>query len=133
LNPPYSFYPDANNDDVPDAIPVQLSGFGLEDTHSVANLLRWGLTAGFMARKAARSPRQPCAQHGRQTEDARPIFPGQRIWRYHPENGSTKSSPKAGQRVRCEIDSQGRIFSGHNGGDTRGFHYLQVRIFRKAL
>ncbi len=44
LNPPYLlFYPDANGDDVPDGDPeVRLSGFGLEDTHSVANSLKWG-------------------------------------------------------------------------------------------
>ncbi len=44
LNPPYLlFYPDRNNDDIPDGDPVvHLSGFGLEDTHSVANSLRWG-------------------------------------------------------------------------------------------
>src|SRR6516225_12176784 len=44
LNPPYLlFYPDANRDDVPDGDPVvHLSGFGLEDTHSVVNSLRWG-------------------------------------------------------------------------------------------
>ncbi len=44
LNPPYLlFYPDKNNDDVPDGDPqVMLSGFGLEDTHSVVNSLRWG-------------------------------------------------------------------------------------------
>src|SRR5207302_2792402 len=39
LNPPYLlFYPDRNNDDVPDGDPeVLLEGFGLEDTHSVSN------------------------------------------------------------------------------------------------
>src|SRR6185436_12218508 len=44
LNPPYLlFYPDRNDDDVPDGDPeVVLEGFGLEDTHSVVNSLRWG-------------------------------------------------------------------------------------------
>ena len=44
LNPPYLlFYADRNRDDVPDGNPeVCLSGFGLEDTHAVANSLRWG-------------------------------------------------------------------------------------------
>ena len=37
------FFPDKNQDDVPDGPPeVHLSGFGLEDTHSIANSLRWG-------------------------------------------------------------------------------------------
>ena len=44
LNPPYLlFYPDVDRDDVPDADPVvHLAGFGLEDSHSIANSLRWG-------------------------------------------------------------------------------------------
>src|SRR5690606_19532851 len=44
LNPPYLlFYPDADRDDVPDGPPeVHLSGFGLQDTHAVANSLLWG-------------------------------------------------------------------------------------------
>lgn len=56
MNPPYLlFYPDANRDDVPDGDPeVHLSGFGLEDTHAVANSLRFGLMAGSTAQTAAR-------------------------------------------------------------------------------
>ena len=44
LNPPYLlFYPDRDGDDVPDRDPdVILEGFGLEDSHSIANNLRWG-------------------------------------------------------------------------------------------
>src|SRR5688572_20747590 len=44
LNPPYLlFYPDRDRDDVPDGDPVvHLAGFGLEDTHSVVNSLRFG-------------------------------------------------------------------------------------------
>src|SRR5712691_6352993 len=44
LNPPYLlFYPNKDNDDVPDGDPVvHLEGFGMEDTHSNANSLQWG-------------------------------------------------------------------------------------------
>ena len=44
MQPPYLlFYPDMDNDDIPDGDPVvHLSGFGLEDTHSIANSLKWG-------------------------------------------------------------------------------------------
>ena len=31
-----------------------------------------------------------------------------------------------------EIDSQGRVFSGHNGGNTRGFHYRQGAFYPKG-
>ena len=44
MNPPYLlFYPDKTADGLPDGEPqVKLSGFGLEDTHSLANSLTWG-------------------------------------------------------------------------------------------
>ena len=44
VQPPYLlFYPDKNDDDVPDGDPeVLLSGFGMDDTHSLANSLQWG-------------------------------------------------------------------------------------------
>jgi hypothetical protein len=44
LQAPYLlFYPDRDRDDVPDGDPdVLLSGFGMEDAHSVANSLTWG-------------------------------------------------------------------------------------------
>src|SRR3712207_9365859 len=44
MHTPYLlFYPDGDGDDVPDRDPeVRLAGFGLEDTHSVANGLIWG-------------------------------------------------------------------------------------------
>src|SRR5829696_5456449 len=44
VQPPYLlFYPDKNEDDVPDGDPhVLLSGFGMDDTHSLANSLQWG-------------------------------------------------------------------------------------------
>ncbi len=44
LNAPYLlFYADRNRDDVPDGEPeVLLTGFGIEDAHSVANSLTWG-------------------------------------------------------------------------------------------
>ena len=44
LNPPYLLaYPDPDGDGLPDGDPiVHIDGFGLEDTHAVANSLRWG-------------------------------------------------------------------------------------------
>ena len=45
LNPPYLLkYPDSDGNGLPDADPeVALSGFGIEDTHSVASSLQWGV------------------------------------------------------------------------------------------
>src|SRR2546427_8013662 len=55
LQTPYLlFYPDRNGDDVPDSDPeVLLSGFGMEDAHSVANSLTWG-PDGWLDRKSTR-------------------------------------------------------------------------------
>jgi len=138
LNPPYLlFYRDADNDDVPDGDPeVRLSGFGLEDTHSVANSLRWGpdgwlygaqgstVTANILVQGADGRPKDP-----------RPVYSqGQAIWRYHPEKRIYEVfSEGGGNAFGCEIDSKGRIFSGHNGGDTRGFHYLQGAYLQKGF
>ena len=125
MNPPYLlFYPDKNNDDVPDGDPeVRLSGFGLEDTHSVANSLRWGpdgwlygcqgstVTANIMVYGADGQPTQ-----------RKPIYSqGQNIWRYHPETRRYEVFAEGGGNAfGLEIDAKGRIFSGHNGGNTRG-------------
>ena len=37
------------------------------------------------------------------------------------------------QRFGVEIDSVGRVFSGHNGGNTRGFHYVQGAYLQKGF
>ncbi|HTF18240.1 MAG TPA: hypothetical protein VK658_09225, partial [Chryseolinea sp.] len=44
MDAPYLLsYTDADDDGIPDGDPkVELSGFGIEDTHAVANNLRWG-------------------------------------------------------------------------------------------
>src|SRR5438477_509298 len=64
LNPPYLlFYPTKDDADVPTGDPeVRLEGFGLEDTHSVVNSLRWGpdgwlyAAQGSTVTAAARKP-----------------------------------------------------------------------------
>jgi putative membrane-bound dehydrogenase-like protein len=133
LNPPYLlFYPDRNNDDVPDGDPeVRLSGFGLEDTHSVVNSLRWGPDGWLYAAQGS-------------TVSARVVRPGQKedpwysegqnIWRYHPETRQYEVFAEGGGNTfGVEIDPKGRIFSGHNGGDTRGFHYMQGAYLLKGF
>lgn len=134
LNPPYLlFYPDANNDDVPDGPPeVHLQGFGLEDTHSVVNSLRWGPDGWLYAAQGStvtgnvRRPDQP------ESEAVRTL--GQNIWRYHPATKKYEVFAEGGGNAfYVELDAQGRIFSGHNGGDTRGFHYVQGGYLRKGF
>jgi putative heme-binding domain-containing protein len=132
LNPPYLlFYPDRNEDDVPDGDPeVKLEGFGLEDTHSVINSLRWGPDGWLYAAQGS-----TVTGHVRAPGETNFVFSqGQHIWRYHPETRRYEIFAEGGGNAfGVEIDSQGRIFSGHNGGDTRGFHYAQGAYLRKGF
>lgn len=145
LNPPYLlFYPDKDGDDVPDGDPqVHLSGFGIEDTHSVINSLRWGPDGWLYGAQgstvsAAVKVEKPGAMVSVQTpakDTRKAVFSqGQNIWRYHPETQRYEIfSEGGGNAFGLEIDSAGRIFSGHNGGNTRGFHYMQGAYLQKGF
>lgn len=134
MNPPYLlFYPDADNDDVPDGDPVvHLAGFGLEDTHSVANSLRWG-PDGWLYGCQGSTVTGHMLRPGLDKEPGVHTM-GQLIWRYHPESRRFEVfSEGGGNAFGCEIDAKGRIFSGHNGGNTRGFHYSQGAYLQKGF
>ena len=75
LQVPYLlFYPDRNQDDVPDADPeVLLAGFGMEDAHSVANSLTWGPDGWLYG-----------CQGSTVTARVRGLEFQQGVWRYHP-------------------------------------------------
>jgi putative membrane-bound dehydrogenase-like protein len=132
LNPPYLlFYPDANRDDVPDGDPVvHLEGFGIEDSHSITNNLRFGpdgwlyATQGSTVTGNVKRPGDKTAVHSE----------GQLVWRYHPELKKYEIFAEGGGNAfGVEIDAKGRIFSGHNGGNTRGFHYVQGGYLQKSF
>ena len=123
LNPPYLlFYPDANRDDVPDGDPVvQLSGFGLEDTHSVANSLAWGPDGWLYGANGSTTTANVSSEV---TKNVR--FLGQCIWRYHPATKVFEIYAEGGGNTfSLDIDGAGRVFSGTNGGGTRGMYYPQ--------
>ncbi|MCC9606589.1 c-type cytochrome [Blastopirellula sp. JC732] len=133
MNPPYLlFYPDKDQDDVPDGDPeVHLAGFGLADTHAVANSLTWGPDGWLYGAQGStcwatvtlpRNPSHPSVH-----------FKGQGIWRYHPEKNLFEVFAEGGGNTfAVEFDAQGRVYSGHNGGNTRGFHYVQGGYYSKA-
>jgi putative heme-binding domain-containing protein len=133
LNPPYLlFYADRDRDDRPDGDPeVHLTGFGIEDSHSIANSLRWGPDGwlygahGSTVTGVVKHPESKTA----------PVYTmGQAIWRYHPERRHYEIFAEGGgNSFGVEMDSQGRIFSGHNGGDTRGFHFVQGGYYQKGF
>jgi len=135
LNPPYLlFYPDRDGDDVPDGDPeVHLQGFGLEDSHSVVNSLTWGPDGWLYAAQGSTVSghvSRPGLDDGKE-----PVHSlGQLIWRYHPETRRYEVFAEGGGNAfGVEIDSKGRVYSGHNGGDTRGFHYVQGGYFQKGF
>ncbi|MEO8428289.1 MAG: PVC-type heme-binding CxxCH protein [Verrucomicrobiota bacterium] len=134
MNPPYLlFYADRNNDDIADGDPeVHLAGFGLEDTHSVANSLRWGPDGWLYGAQGS----TVTGHMIRPGIDKEPFLHtmGQLIWRYHPETKRFEVFAEGGGNAfGVEIDSKGRIFSGHNGGNTRGFHYAQGAYLQKGF
>ncbi|MGE3317305.1 MAG: PVC-type heme-binding CxxCH protein, partial [Planctomycetaceae bacterium] len=132
LNPPYLlFYPDKNHDDVPDGDPVvHLQGFGIEDTHSVANSLRWGSDGWLYGAQGSTVSGHIVRPGDKKSIDSM----GQVMWRYHPELRRYEIFAEGGGNAfSCEITSDGRIFSGHNGGNTRGFHYVQGGYYQKGF
>ena len=135
LNPPYLlFYPDRDNDDVPDGDPeVHLQGFGLEDTHSVVNSLQWGPDGWLYAAQGSTVTghvTRPGLDAGKEPVHSM----GQLIWRYHPETRRYEVFAEGGGNAfGVEMDKKGRIYSGHNGGDTRGFHYVQGGYYQKGF
>ncbi|MDX1618829.1 MAG: c-type cytochrome, partial [Balneolaceae bacterium] len=118
MNPPYLlFYPDHSGDGVPDGEPqVRLEGFGLEDTHSVANGLTYGPDGWIYGVHGSTS-----------TSEVRGFaFLGQATWRYHPGKDEFELfSEGGGNPWTLDFDRKGRAFSGTNAGNTRGIHEVQ--------
>lgn len=128
MHTPYLlFYADRDRDDVPDGDPeVHLAGFGFEDAHSVANGLIWGPDGwiyGGQGSTVASRIRRP-GLDGKNDQGV--YFEGCMVWRYHPRRREFEIFAEGGGNVfGLEFDSEGRLFSGHNGGGTRGWHYVQ--------
>lgn len=134
MHTPYLlFYPDKNFDDVPDGPPVvHLQGFGFEDTHSVANGLVWGMD-GWLYGAQGSTTSSRVTRPGIDLPDSPGVrFEGCMVWRYHPETHAYEIFAEgSGNTFGLEVDGQGRLFSGHNGGTTRGWHYVQGGYYLK--
>ena len=124
MNPPYLlFYRDRTGDGLPDGDPeVRLQGFGLEDTHSLANSLTWGPDGWLYGVHGSTS-----------TAEVRGIsFLGQAVWRYHPDTDAFELFAEGGGNPwTLSFDSRGRAFSGDNGGNSRGFHWVHGGRYEK--
>lgn len=133
MQPPYLlFYADANNDDIPDDAPVvHLSGFGLEDTHSIANSLKWGrdgwLYGGVGSTVTAR------VRAHLSGSDRRHSFFGQNIWRYHPDSHVFELFAEGGWNTfGVDFDDKGQLYSGTNG-NQQAVHFVQGGFYQKSF
>jgi putative heme-binding domain-containing protein len=133
LNPPYLlFYRDENRDLRADGPPeVHLEGFGMEDTHSVANSLCLG-PDGWLYAAQGSTVSGAIRPYGSAEPPLRSM--GQHIWRYHPKLRRFEIFAEGGGNAfGVAFDDEGQVYSGHNGGDTRGFHYMQGGYYRKGF
>jgi putative membrane-bound dehydrogenase-like protein len=124
LQSPYLlFYPDKNHDDVPDGDPVvALSGFGFDDTHSVANSLQWGPDGWLYGAAGSTST----------CKIPNPAKPGeivefqQGIWRYHPKSKAFELfSEGGGNTFGLDFDKHGQVIAGTNWGGFAMLHQMQ--------
>lgn len=125
LQVPYLlFYPDRNRDDVPDSDPeVLLTGFGMEDAHSVANSLTWGPDGWLYG-----------CQGSTVTANIRGIEFQQGIWRYHPITKRFELFCEGGGNSwGIDFDEDGNIIYATNFGGYRGLHAVQGAYYWKQF
>jgi putative membrane-bound dehydrogenase-like protein len=130
LNPPYLLaYPDKNNDGMPDGGPVVcLRGFGIEDTHAVANNLRFGPDGWLYGAQGS-----TCNANISSEVSKNISFHGQAIWRYHPQTKVFEIFAEGGGNTfDVEIDGKGRLYSGDNG-TSHGQYYKQGAYYVRNL
>ena len=125
LNVPYLlFYPDRNRDDVPDGDPeVLLSGFGMEDAHSVANSLTFGPDGWLYG-----------CQGSTVTANVRGIEFQQGVWRYHPLTLEFELFCEGGGNSwGLDFDYVGNLLYSTNWGGNVLLHGVQGGYFVKAF
>lgn len=130
LNPPYLlFYPDANEDDVPDAAPsVHLDGFGIQDSHAVVSSLTWGPDGWLYGAQGSTVTSDIVVSGSAAPPESRV---GQLMWRYHPTLKTYDVFAEGGGNIwSCEFDAAGRLFAGTNDRYP-AYAYLQGAFYRK--
>jgi len=125
LNVPYLlFYPDRNRDDVPDGDPeVCLTGFGMEDAHSVANSLTWGPDGWLYG-----------CQGSTVTANIKGIEFQQGVWRYHPVTKQFELFCEGGGNSwGLDFDATGRLLYSTNWGGHVLLHGVQGAYLVKSF
>jgi len=125
LNVPYLlFYPDRNHDDIPDGDPeVLLSGFGMEDTSSLANSLTWGPDGWLYGTQGTNI-----------TAHIRGIDFEQGVWRYHPITQEFELFCEGGGNSwGLDFDENGQLYFSTNYGGYLMVHGLQGAYYVKQF
>ncbi len=125
LNVPYLlFYPDRDRNDIPDGDPeVLLTGFGMEDAHSVANSLTWGPDGWLYG-----------CQGSTVTANIRGIEFQQGVWRYHPVTKEFELFCEGGGNAwGLDFDRTGRLFYSTNYGGFVMCHGVPGAYYVKSF
>ena len=125
LNVPYLlFYPDRNHDDIPDSDPIVcLTGFGMEDAHSVANSLTWGPDGWLYGNQGSTVTAHICG-----------IEFQQGLWRYHPVTHEFELFLEGGGNDwGIDFDDEGELISSTNVGEYRNWHGVQGGYYWKSF
>ncbi|NUM52094.1 MAG: c-type cytochrome [Candidatus Hydrogenedentes bacterium] len=118
------FYPDTDRDDVPDGDPeVLVTGFGMEDAHSVANSLTWGPDGWLYGNQGSTV-----------TARINGIEFQQGIWRYHPVTHKFELFCEGGGNMwGLDFDWEGNLFSSTNFGPYIALHGVQGAYYWKQF
>lgn len=125
LNVPYLlFYPDRNRDDKPDGDPqVLLTGFGMQDAHSVANSLTWGPDGWLYG-----------CQGSTVTANIRGHEFQQGVWRYHVETDRFELFCEGGGNAwGLDFNAHGDLYYSTNHGGFVMVHGVQGAYFVKSF
>jgi putative membrane-bound dehydrogenase-like protein len=125
MQPPFLlFYADRDRDDRPDGDPeVLLSGFGIEDAHSVANSLTWGPDGWLYG-----------LQGSTVTAKIRGIEFQQGVWRYHPRTRRFELFCEGGGNMwGLDFDRHGQLFASTNVGGFVMLHGVPGAYYWKSF
>lgn len=125
LQAPYLLhYKDANQDDIPDSDPqVLLTGFGMDDAHSLANSLTWGNDGWLYG-----------LQGSTVTAKIRGIEFQQGIWRYHPPTDRFDLYAEGGGNMwGLDLDRSGNLIASTNFGPHIALDVLQDAYYWKQF
>ncbi|VTT97126.1 l-sorbosone dehydrogenase : Putative membrane-bound dehydrogenase OS=Singulisphaera acidiphila (strain ATCC BAA-1392 / DSM 18658 / VKM B-2454 / MOB10) GN=Sinac_6954 PE=4 SV=1: Cytochrom_C: ThuA [Gemmataceae bacterium] len=131
--PPYLlFYADKDEDDAPDGDPeVLLSGFGMDDTHSLANSLQIGPDGWLYGAAGSTST----SKIKNLTHPADPVVEFQQgVWRFHPKTKKFELfSEGGGNPYGLDFDKNGQAIVGTNYGGFACLHQLQGAYYVKGF